>query len=85
MKSLGSFEKPIGDAGKVSGAAGFEDGQLKAKLEVSYPAEKVAEPLFRVTDGMVDKIEQLIPGDQKEMAERLKAEARSQILKILTE
>lgn len=85
MKELVSFEQAIGgDGAKLKGQLGTEAADLKLQVAVSYPVEKILEPALKVIDGLVDKLEALIPGDQKAMAASAKADARAAILKALT-
>ncbi len=85
MKKLVGFENDLGGEGKVAGAVGVEGADLVADVRVTYPIAKVAEPAFKVIDGVIDKLEQWIPGDQKMLAATLKAEAREELVKLLAE
>ena len=86
MKNLASFEQAIGgDGGKLQGKLGVEGKDLTAQISVKYPIEKVVEPVLTVVDQLVDKLEALIPGDQKNMAAQAKIDAREAIVKALTE
>jgi len=86
MKNIVSVDKPIGDDGlAVKGALGVDKSDLVAQVEARFPIAKVVEPAMKVIDGMVDKIEALIPGDQKQLAANLKAEAREELIKMLSE
>lgn len=86
MKELASFEQGIGgDGGKLQGKLGVEGADLTAQINVKYPIEKVVEPVLKVVDGLVDKLEALIPGDQKKRAEQAKLDARAAIVKAITE
>lgn len=85
-KQLLAFEKEIGgDGAKAAGAIGVEGDQLKASVAVTFPLAKVIEPVGTVIDQLVDKLEALIPGDQKAMAAQAKADARAAIVKALSE
>lgn len=86
MKDLVKFDQEIGgDGAKAGGSIGIEADQLKAVVSVTYPIAKVIEPVMKVLDGLVDKIEQLIPGDQVAIAQGLKDQARAEIVKLLSE
>ena len=86
MKEFAKFEKELGEAGaKAAGTIGIEAGLLKAQVEFSYPAVKVIEPVLKVVDGLVDKLEKLIPGDQLVMAENAKAEYRKALAEAISE
>jgi hypothetical protein len=85
MKELVKFEQKIGgDGGKVGGALGVDGSDFVAQVQARFPMAAALEPAFKVVDGLVDKIEQWIPGDQKAMAAVLKAEALEQLLKLLS-
>lgn len=87
MKDLYKYENPLGgDGGQVKAALGVEEKALKIKAEVSYPLEKVIEPVTKVVDGMLDKLEQLIPGDwDKAIIESLKVEYKAKIVEAISE
>lgn len=86
MKELVSFEQALGgDGAKLSGKVGTESSDLTVQIAVKYPVEKIVEPALKVIDSLVDKLEALIPGDQKAMATAAKADAREAILKALTD
>lgn len=85
MKELVSFEQALGgDGAKLHGKVGVVSTDLTVQVAVAYPVEKIIEPAMKVIDGLVDKLEALIPGDQKSMAASAKADARAAILKALT-
>ncbi len=85
-KSLISFENDLGgDGAKVAGGLGVAGDQLQADVRVTYPIAKIIEPAAKVIDGLVDKLEALIPGDQKAMAASAKADARAALIKALSE
>lgn len=80
MKNL--FETSVGgDGARVSGGIDGEDVYVMAKM----PAMKLAEPALKAIDSAVDGIEHLIPGDQTELAAKLKAEIRVKFLAALKE
>jgi len=86
MKELVKFEKEVGgDGAKAAGVIKVEGDQLKATVEIGMPLSKVVEPVMTQFDKLVDKLEALIPGDQKAMAATLKAEAREELVKLLSE
>lgn len=86
MKQLASIEKEIGaDGGKIKGSVGVNGDQLELSGTVSYPISKIVEPVMGVVDSVIDKLEKLIPGDQSAMAAALKAEARADVVKALSE
>lgn len=86
MKELIGHEQAVGaDGAKVAAKVGVEGVNLKAELAVVYPIEKVISPAIQVINDMVDKLEQVIPGDQKAFAEQLKADAKEQLVKLLAE
>lgn len=86
MKELIGVDQEVGgDGGKVKAALGVEADQLKLELAATFPIAKIVEPAMKVVDGLVDKLEQFIPGDQKALAETLKKEAREELVKLLAE
>lgn len=86
MKSLVSFDQEVGGDGLMAkGALGVEGVNLVAQVQMTYPLEKVVEPVMQVVDSLLDKVEAWIPGDQKAMAAQFKLEAREQLVKLLAE
>lgn len=83
-KEIVSYQKTLGgDGATVEGALGIEGENLRAEIAFEYPVAKVVEPVMKVVDGLVDKIEQWIPGDQKALAEKLKDEARKELMDLI--
>ncbi len=78
MKEL--IKKEIGGDGA---AVAVTVDEKNLNLQVSYPLEKLVEPVAKVLDKAVDKLEQFIPGDQKAIAENLKKEIREEIAQLL--
>jgi hypothetical protein len=76
------YEHAIGGDGAVIGLY-IEGDKLVEK--VSYPLAKVLTPVNSLIGIGVDKLEALIPGDQKDLAEKLKAQANEQLVKLLSE
>jgi len=85
MKEFTSINKPLGADGNFKAAAGLDGAMLIAKIEVGYPVEKLLSPILDAGDKLVDKIEALIPGDQKAMAQAAKEDFRAAIMKLITE
>lgn len=86
MKEFVKFEQEIGGDGAIAkGAVGIEGVNLKAMVEITYPALKVIDPVLKQVDNLVDKLEKLIPGDQLEMAAKAKVEYREALAKALAE
>lgn len=87
MKELASFEQAIGgDGGKLKCAVGVDQTDLVAQVEARYPLAKVVEPATKALDSALDKLEQLIPGDwDKPMIEKVKAEYKEELIKLLAE
>lgn len=90
MKKLVGYDHDFG-GGDVKGAAGaqlgIEGSDIIADVHVKarVPIAIVAQPAFKVIDQLVDKIEAWIPGDQTAIAAGLKADARAQLVKLLSE
>lgn len=80
MKSI--ITKEIGSDGA---AAELLVGEGKLAIQVSYPLEKIIEPLTSIVDKVVDKLEQFIPGDQTGLAQDLKNSARKELAELLAE
>ena len=76
------YEHAIGGDGLVVGLY-IEGDKLVEK--VSYPLAKALVPFDELVGKAVDKLEALIPGDQKAIAEGLKKQAHEQIVKLLSE
>ena len=86
MKDIVSIDKEVGSDGlKVKAGLAVEGENLIAEVQASFPIAKVIEPAMKVIDDLVDKVEKLIPGDQTMLAAGLKADARAQIVKLLSE
>lgn len=85
MGKIAGIEQQLSDAGKVSAELALENKMLKLKIsgEYAYPAEKVLDPALAIIDQLVDKLEAVIPGDQKAMAQEAKADARAAVMKWL--
>lgn len=86
MKELVKFEQEFGgDGAKAKGQLGVDGDALALAISVSYPIAKIIEPAVKVIDDLVDKLEQLIPGDQSVLAAKAKADAREALVKALSE
>ena len=86
MKEIIKHEAAVGaDGAKVQALVGVEGQFLSANVAVQYPIEKLVTPALDVINNLVDQIEEFIPGDQKEMAAKLKAEAMEALVKALSE
>lgn len=80
MKSI--VKKEIGSDGA---AAELLVGEGKLAVQVSYPIEKLVAPITEKFGELVDKLEELIPGDQKAMAAEIKAKAQAELVEFLGE
>lgn len=81
MKAI--YESAVGGDGAKAGA--YVDGS-DILLKVSYPIAKIIEPATKVADGLLDKLEALIPGDwDKAIIEKLKLEYKEELIKLLGE
>lgn len=86
MKDFVRYDKEIGgDGAHASGAVGVAGDKLRLEFAGEMPLSKIVDPAMKVVDGLVDKLEQWIPGDQKAVATQLKAEARAELVKVLSE
>jgi len=80
MKNI--FETAVGGDGAQL-AVGIDQQDLA--LSVKFPVVKIVDKVMPAVDAVIDKLEALIPGDQSELAAKLKAQARDEVLKLLTE
>lgn len=87
MKVIADIKKPIGgDGAEASGALVLDGGMLKGQIEVSYPLAKALDPVNKIIDSMIDKIEAAVPGDwDKALLEPIRVEAKAALLKLLSE
>lgn len=86
MKEIIKHEAALGgDGAKFQAQLGVEGEFLSANVAVQYPIEKLVTPALNVINNLVDQIEEFIPGDQKEMAAKLKLEAKEALVKALSE
>lgn len=86
MKEIIKHEAALGaDGAKFQAQLGVKGEFLSANVAVEYPIEKLVTPALEVINKLVDQIEEFIPGDQKEMAAKLKAEAKESLVKALSE
>lgn len=80
MKTI--YEHSLGGDGGKAGA--YIEGTDLA-IKATYPLAKVLDPVNKVVDSVIDKLEQWIPGDQKELADKLKLEAHAELVQLLSE
>lgn len=86
MKKLVGIDQSFGgDGAHLKAELGVEGANLRALVAVDYPLEKVLNPIFVGVDKAVDALEGVIPGDQKAIAEQLKAKIREEALKYVSE
>lgn len=88
MKQIVGIEKTLGDSGKVQAQLGVQGENLVGKVtaEVTYPIIKVVEPATKALDSALDKLEKAIPGDwDKPLIEKIKAEYKEELVKLLAE
>ena len=87
MKSIVEFDKEIGTDGlKAKGSVGVDGDNLSAQVSLVYPIAKIIEPATKALDVALDKLETLIPGDwDKVIIEKVKAEYKAELLKLLAE
>jgi hypothetical protein len=80
MKTL--VEQAIGGDGAKAGAY-IDNGNLE--LRVAYPLAKVVEPVNKIIDTAIDKLEATIPGDwDKALLEPIRAEAKAALVALLS-
>ncbi len=77
------IEKPVGgDGGDV--VLDIADGKLE--LKVTYPLLKVMEPVNKVIDAAIDKVELMVPGDwDRAILEPIRLAAKAELLALLSE
>lgn len=90
MKKIVGIDHDFGNGdvkGSAAGQLGVEGSDLVAEVAVKarYPLEKVVAPAMKVVDDLIDKVEKLIPGDQTALAAGLKADAKKQLVALLSE
>ena len=87
MKELYEVSEKIGSDGfEIAGVIGVEGENLALVIKASYPLEMVLAPATKALDGLLDKIEELIPGNlEKPFIEKIKAEYKEQLVKLLAE
>lgn len=87
MRELAKIDHALSEQGSVAGVLGVEGSDLTAEvtLKYKYPIAKMVDPVMRAADALIDKIEAVIPGDQKAYAAKLKAEFRDDVVKLLSE
>lgn len=87
MREITKIDHSFGEQGSAKLALGVEASDLVLTGSASYkiPLAKVVDPVMNVVDGLIDKLEQLIPGDQSAMAAEAKADARAALVKVLSE
>jgi hypothetical protein len=80
MKTL--VEQAIGGDGAKAGAY-IDNGNLE--LRVAYPLAKVVEPVNKIIDGAIDRLEAAVPGDwDKALLEPIRAEAKAALVALLS-
>ncbi len=77
MKTI--VETEIGGDGAK---AGLYVNDQELSIKISYPTSKILEPIALVADKAIDQLDKWIPGDQKEIADKLKAEIREELAKL---
>lgn len=84
-KTIYSHKQELGKEGAAEVSVGVKGQNLRLEGTVSYekPVEEILTPVFKAADQFIDKLEQWIPGDQKAMAEKAKAELREAAVKGL--
>lgn len=85
MKPLAEVKKEFGTNAEVSASIGVEgeDLVIQAAGKFKKPIAEIVEPITKAANDFVDKIEALIPGDQKVLAETAKTELREVIVKAI--
>lgn len=84
MKRIVGFDNDLG-GGKVGGELGVSGSDVEANIHFKFPIASILAPVEKVVGDGLDKIEQLIPGDQKVFFEGLKKELMEQLVKVLSE
>lgn len=81
MKKI--YEQGFGGDGAKAGLY-VEEKELA--LKVTYPLEKMLSPVNAIIDQAINKLEAVIPGDwDKALLEPIRAEAKAQLLKLVSE
>jgi hypothetical protein len=86
MKQLIGWDHAIGSDGKIGGGLGVDGSDFALAVSVKYPIAKVIEPATKALDGLLSKLEALIPGDwDKALIEKVKVEYKEELVKLLSE
>lgn len=87
MKQLAAYSHQLGDQGSAQALAAVDGGDLVVEVKASYrqPIAPIVEKVMGPVDDLIDKLEALIPGDQKALAAGAKADVRAAIVKALSE
>lgn len=86
MKQLAAYSHQIGDKGSAQASAAVDGSDLviEAKVQYRQPIQPLVDKVMGPVDQLIDKLEALIPGDQKSLAAGAKADARAAIVKALS-
>lgn len=83
-KTIYTHKQKLGEHGEAEAKLGVNGENLRVEVSATAhyekPISEIAEPILKVADSFVDKIEALIPGDQKAMAAAAKADFRKAVV-----
>lgn len=82
MKELYKINEQAGEA-HIDGSVGIDTENVSLTFTVKHPHKAITDKIFAFADSVIDKLEDVIPGDQKEMAVKAKAEVREFAMKLL--
>ena len=87
MKEIVKFEQEVGGDGAVAmGILGVEASSLKFQVSVTYPLQKLAEPVNKAIDSAFDMVKDTIPGNWEDaMVDGFKAKIKEELIKLLSE
>lgn len=87
MKTIAEYNHQIGEQGQAVAIAAIDKSDLVVRVQMEFrqPVAPIVDKVMGPVDALIDKLEALIPGDQKAIATAGKAEIREQVLKILSE
>jgi hypothetical protein len=86
MKKIVEINKPVGnDGAEIGGALFIEESKLKLNVVAAVPLQVVLDPATKAIDSALAKLEKVIPGDQTELLEKVKAEYKAELIKYLSE
>lgn len=82
MKELYTINEQAGEA-QIDGAVGVDSENILLKFQIKHPHKQVTDKIFAFADSIIDKLEEVLPGDQKSLATKAKSEVREFAMNLL--